>query len=113
MRFANHWQIFFHISKGGRDENEMCWLDVDDGFTVIAAMRELGLRPSRIALEALLDACASMNDSEQAQRVVAEMEKEGLALNVFSQIRYPNTDGLTGSICVYKRTDACFFVVAS
>jgi pentatricopeptide repeat domain-containing protein 1 len=58
----------------------MCWLDVDDGFAVVAAMRELGLRPSRMALEALLDGCASMNDS-------AEMEKEGLALNVFSQIR--------------------------
>lgn len=65
----------------------MCWLDVDDGFAVVAAMRELGLSPSRMALEALLDGCASMNDSEQAQRVVSEMEKEGLALNVFSQIR--------------------------
>jgi pentatricopeptide repeat protein len=65
----------------------MCWLDVDDGFAVVTAMRELGLRPSRMALEALLDGCASMNDSEQAQRVVSEMEKEGLALNVFSQIR--------------------------
>lgn len=80
-------KIFLHISNGGRDENEMCWLDVDDGFAVVTAMRELGLRPSRMALEALLDGCASMNDSEQAQRVVSEMEKESLALNVFSQIR--------------------------
>ncbi|XP_024387680.1 uncharacterized protein [Physcomitrium patens] len=80
-------KIFLHISNGGRDANEMCWLDVDDGFAVVAAMRELGLSPSRMALEALLDGCASMNDSEQAQRVVSEMEKEGLALNVFSQIR--------------------------
>ncbi|KAG0587095.1 hypothetical protein KC19_2G140400 [Ceratodon purpureus] len=81
-------KIFLHISNGGRDENEMCWLDVDDGFTVVAAMRELGLKPSRMALEALLDGCASMNDAEQAQRVVSEMEKEGLALNVFTQIRF-------------------------
>jgi len=85
--FWNCCQIFIHISNGGRDENEMCWLDVDDGFAVVAAMRELGLRPSRMAFEALLDGCASMNDSEQAQRVVSEMKREGLALNVFSQIR--------------------------
>jgi len=80
-------KIFLHISNGGRDENEMCWLDVEDGFAVVEAMRELGLRPSRMALEALLDGCAAMNDSDQARRVVAEMEREGLALNVFSQIR--------------------------
>ncbi|CAK9268190.1 unnamed protein product [Sphagnum jensenii] len=80
-------KIFLHISNGGEDENEMCWLDVEDGFTVVAAMRELGLRPSRISLEALLDGCAAMSDPEQAQRVVQEMEQEGLCLNIFSMIR--------------------------
>ena len=80
-------QMFLHISNGGRDENEMCWLDVDDGFAVVNAMRELGLRPSRMALEALLDGCAAMNDSEQAQRVLQEMDREGLHLNIFSMIR--------------------------
>ena len=79
--------MFLHISNGGRDENEMCWLDVDDGFAVVNAMRELGLRPSRMALEALLDGCAAMNDSEQAQRVLQEMDREGLHLNIFSMIR--------------------------
>jgi pentatricopeptide repeat protein len=66
----------------------MCWLDIEDGFAVVAAMRELGLQPSRMALEALLDGCAAMNDSEQAQRVVREMEREGLSLNIFSMIRF-------------------------
>lgn len=66
----------------------MCWLDVEDGFAVIKAMREMGLRPSRMALEALLDGCAAMNDSEQARRVVGEMEREGLALNILSMTRY-------------------------
>ncbi|CAK9226087.1 unnamed protein product [Sphagnum troendelagicum] len=80
-------KLFLHISNGGRDENEMCWLDIEDGFAVVGAMRELGLQPSRMALEALLDGCAAMNDSEQAQRVVREMEREGLSLNIFSMIR--------------------------
>jgi len=66
----------------------MCWLDIEDGFAVVGAMRELGLQPSRMALEALLDGCAAMNDSEQAQRVVREMEREGLSLNIFSMIRF-------------------------
>ncbi|KAH9561354.1 hypothetical protein CY35_05G018100 [Sphagnum magellanicum] len=81
-------KLFLHISNGGRDENEMCWLDIEDGFAVVGAMRELGLQPSRMALEALLDGCAAMNDSEQAQRVVREMEREGLSLNIFSMIRF-------------------------
>lgn len=77
-----------HISTGGQDENEMRWLDVNDGFLVINAMRELGLRPSRMSLEALLDGCAALNDSQQAHRVLQEMEREGLQLNIFSMIRY-------------------------
>lgn len=81
-------QMFLHISSGGQDDNEMRWLDVNDGFLVINAMRELGLRPSRMALEALLDGCAASNDSEQAYRVLQEMEGEGLQLNIFSMIRY-------------------------
>jgi pentatricopeptide repeat domain-containing protein 1 len=81
----------------------MCWLDVEDGFTVVAAMRELGLRPSRISLEALLDGCAAMSDPEQAQRVVQEMEQEGLCLNIFSMIRYqlmPSPLNLAIHLCV-------------
>lgn len=80
-------KIFLHISTGGQDENEMRWLDVNDGFLVINAMRELGLRPSRMSLEALLDGCAALNDSQQAHRVLQEMEREGLQLNIFSMIR--------------------------
>lgn len=80
--------MFLHISSGGQDENEMRWLDINDGFLVINAMRELGLRPSRMSLEALLDGCAALNDSEQAHRVLQEMEREGLQLNIFSMIRY-------------------------
>ena len=80
-------QMFLHISSRGEDENEMRWLDVSDGFLVINAMRELGLRPSRMSLEALLDGCAALNDSEQAHRVFQEMEREGLLLNIFSMIR--------------------------
>ena len=79
--------MFLHISTGGEDENEMRWLDINDGFLVINAMRELGLRPSRMSLEALLDGCAALNDSEQAHRVLQEMEREGLQLNIFSMIR--------------------------
>jgi len=62
--------MFLHISSGGQDENEiMRWLDVNDGFLVINAMHELGLQPSRMSLEALVDGCAALNDSEQAHRV--------------------------------------------
>ena len=75
--------MFLHISTGREDENEMRWLDVNDGFLLINATQELGLRPSRMSLEALLDGCAALNDSEQPQ----EMEREGLQLNFLSMIR--------------------------
>ncbi len=81
----------------------MCWLDVEDGFIVVLVMCELDLCPSKISLEVILHGCDTMNDPEQAQKMVQEIEQEGLCFNIFSMIRYqlmPSSLNLAIRLCI-------------
>ncbi len=40
------------------------------------------------SLETLLDGCDAMSDLKQSQKMVQQMEWEGLCLNIFSMIKY-------------------------
>lgn len=73
-------QIFNQIFKTSTNLNS--------GFELLQAVKELGLHPSRTCLDFLLSACVKAENSQMAWLVWSEYEIAGLAYNALTFIRY-------------------------
>eukprot|EP00897_Mesotaenium_endlicherianum_P010316 jgi/Mesen1/9312/ME000060S08747 len=81
-------RLLLDIAQGGQaDPRGASWLCVCHGFQVIRHMRQVGVSPSRLGLECLLDACAATADVPGALAIVREMEAESLTPNIFTRFR--------------------------
>ncbi|GAQ92787.1 hypothetical protein KFL_011370010 [Klebsormidium nitens] len=63
-------------------------LTVRDGLSIVDSMVSIGLRPTRIGMEALIDCCDAALDAKMAEEIVRRMEKEyGLPPTIITLVR--------------------------
>lgn len=80
-------ELLLHVSRGGADEKGVCWFSVNDGLKIIHEFKQIGLYPTRLGLEALLDGCAAQGDAMNAKGIMDRMKELRLPPTVFTLVR--------------------------
>ncbi|GJP31440.1 hypothetical protein CLOM_g12268 [Closterium sp. NIES-68] len=80
-------QVLLPVARGLPDGNGVCLIGVRETLRMFQALRTVGVQPSRMVLEALLDSCAAMGDLPRAQHVMDDMHRNDLPPTIFTLFR--------------------------